>query len=75
MIDRICFGYVVDFLNFEFMDFPIFNVADSFISVGAGLMVLYLVLDTIREYREKKQVKTATEHTTNLKEGPSEHES
>ncbi len=51
MVDRFRLGYVIDFLNFEFIDFPIFNVADSFISVGAVLMVLYLIIDTVRDLR------------------------
>ena len=55
MIDRTLSGFVVDFLNFEFIDFPIFNVADSFISVGAVLMVLYLILDTVKEYKENNE--------------------
>jgi signal peptidase II len=54
MIDRVRLGYVIDFLNFEFIDFPIFNIADSFISIGAGLMVLYLVIDTVREWKQSK---------------------
>lgn len=34
LIDRICFSYVVDFLNFSLIRFPVFNFADIFISVG-----------------------------------------
>lgn len=44
MIDRIAYGYVVDFIDFTLIDFAIFNVADSFITVGACLLVLYFVL-------------------------------
>ena len=41
MIDRLRFGYVVDFLDFHGLGFPwVFNVADSAISVGAVLLVL-----------------------------------
>jgi signal peptidase II len=45
MIDRLRFGYVVDFLDFSGLFFPwVFNVADAAISVGAALLVLdYLV--------------------------------
>ncbi len=53
MIDRIFLGYVIDFLRFDFVDFPIFNIADSFITVGACIMILYIVLETIREYKAK----------------------
>ncbi len=43
MIDRIRLKYVVDFLYFELIDFPIFNVADIFASVATcGLIVLLL---------------------------------
>lgn len=43
MIDRIRFQYVVDFLYFELIDFPIFNVADIFATVATfGLVILLL---------------------------------
>ena len=38
LIDRIMLGYVVDI--FDFRVFPVFNIADIFICVGCGLMVL-----------------------------------
>ncbi len=34
---------VVDFFKFEFIDFPIFNVADSFITVGTVMIFVYLL--------------------------------
>ena len=43
-IDRIANGYVVDFLEFLFMDFAIFNVADCFVTVGAFLVIFDLLL-------------------------------
>ena len=57
MIDRVRLGFVVDFI--DFYAFPsvwkwVFNVADSFVCIGAGLLMLYLVLDIIREGKEKK---------------------
>jgi len=60
MIDRVRLGYVIDFLRFDFFDFPIFNIADSFISVGAFLMFYYLILESIKERKQKKNIsKTA----------------
>ncbi len=42
--DRITLGYVVDFLHFYWGDyhFPAFNIADTAISIGAGMMILDL---------------------------------
>lgn len=42
MIDRMFMGYVVDFIELEFMRFAIFNVADCFVCVGVALLLLYL---------------------------------
>jgi signal peptidase II len=43
-VDRILYGKVIDFLEFKFIQFPVFNVADSCISVGLALLVLeYLI--------------------------------
>ena len=42
VIDRLLYGYVVDFLDFHWrgMHFPAFNVADSAITVGAACLIL-----------------------------------
>ena len=42
LIDRAAYGYVVDF--FEFRGFPIFNLADACITVGACLIILSILL-------------------------------
>ena len=57
MIDRVCLGYVVDFI--DFCAFPkvwmwIFNVADACVCIGAGMLALWMVLDTIKEEKAKK---------------------
>lgn len=44
MIDRIINGYVVDFFDFTLIDFPVFNVADIFVCVGVGLIILDILL-------------------------------
>ncbi len=56
MIDRIAYGYVVDFI--DFCAFPslwkwIFNGADSFVCVGAGLLILWYILEEVKNYRRK----------------------
>lgn len=54
MIDRLAAGYVVDFIDFRLINFAIFNGADSFVCVGAGLLVLALILDIIKEGKTAK---------------------
>jgi signal peptidase II len=41
LIDRIAHGYVVDM--FDFRVFPVFNIADIFICIGCGLMLIYVI--------------------------------
>lgn len=43
VMDKLTRGFVVDFLNFEFMDFPVFNVADISVCTGAGLLIIYIL--------------------------------
>lgn len=49
MIDRIALGYVVDFIDFTLIDFAVFNVADSFVTVGAVLLACHLLLPLIKK--------------------------
>lgn len=42
LIDRIFLGYVVDFFDFKF--FPVFNIADSLITIGVVVWLLGIVL-------------------------------
>ena len=55
LIDRLRYGMVVDFLDFYLGPYhwPAFNVADSAISTGVGLMLLDLVLEWRRERRDR----------------------
>lgn len=43
MIDRIRLNYVIDFLYFELIDFPIFNVADIYVSVSTFVLAALLL--------------------------------
>lgn len=42
LIDRVFRGYVVDFLEFRFVDFPIFNLADVFVCCGVSLVAIHV---------------------------------
>ena len=44
MIDRTVLGYVVDFIDFTLINFAVFNIADTFICIGVGLLVLDILL-------------------------------
>lgn len=63
LIDRVFRGgNVVDFLQFAFWkDFPVFNVADCAVVIGAGMLILYFVLDIINDAKIKKQMKRSVE--------------
>ena len=68
MIDRLGFGFyvnsegmgeVIDFIDFCGIWNAIFNGADSFVCIGAGLMILALIIDLVKEYKEEKAKKIA----------------
>ena len=48
MIDRLFRGYVVDFLYFKLIDFPVFNVADIYVTTASVVLIL-LILFVYRE--------------------------
>ena len=70
MIDRTTTGEVVDFINTCFVryptsindlfvfenwaTFPVFNVADCFVCIGAGMLIFSLLLDIVKETRQKR---------------------
>ena len=62
MIDRIALKYVVDFINFtafpKIWHFP-FNVADSCVVVGSFLLIGWLIIDTVKEFKKEKASKLA----------------
>ena len=49
LVDRFFSGYVVDFFDFYLINFAVFNVADTFVTVGAGLFILSLITQIINE--------------------------
>ena len=54
MIDRVRLGFVVDMLETEFMEFPVFNVADCFITCGCILLMIHLVFFNKQFWKEEK---------------------
>ena len=55
MIDRLRLGYVVDMIETEFITFPIFNVADCFITCGCILLLIHLFLLNKAFWKEEKK--------------------
>ena len=55
MIDRVRLGYVVDMIETEFMEFPVFNVADCFITCGCILLLVHLFLMNKDFWKEDKK--------------------
>ena len=57
LIDRISRGSVVDFIQFGFWKtFPVFNIADIAVCIGVALLLLYFVLDVIKDFKAKKEI-------------------
>lgn len=54
MIDRLRLGYVVDMIAVEFIDFPVFNVADCFITCGCLLLVFHLIFFNKAFWKDKE---------------------
>ena len=55
MIDRVRLGYVVDMIETLFMDFPVFNVADCFITCGCIAMMISLFLFNKEFWKDEKK--------------------
>lgn len=55
-IDRLLFGIVIDYLDFKIFgyDYPIFNLADSFIVIGVFIMCYIIIRSDIRDSRRKR---------------------
>ena len=55
MIDRVRLGYVVDMIETTFIEFPVFNVADCFITCGCILLMIHLFLFNKEFWKEEKK--------------------
>jgi signal peptidase II len=64
MIDRVFLGYVVDFIQATFIDFPVFNVADICVVCGAIMMFVYVAFIDKTLFADKPKA-AKTEVTAN----------
>jgi len=55
LIDRVRLGYVVDMIEVEFISFPVFNVADCFITCGCILAVFSLLFLNKQMWKDEKK--------------------
>lgn len=69
MIDRFFYSKgVIDFIDLAFIDYPTFNIADSFLVVGTILLAIYLIIDMIKD-EKKKKAKLEETPTSNNEDG------
>ena len=61
LIDRLIYGKVVDFIDFFGIWHAIFNVADSFIVVGTILLIIYLIVEEVKEYKARQATEPKVE--------------
>lgn len=77
MIDRIINNYVIDFFYFELIDFPIFNVADCYVTLSAALLIiLFLFYYSEKDLEFLSFKKNKKEELSNIVDahGEKEHE-
>ena len=60
-IDRFFRGFVIDFLKFDFINFPYFNIADTLVCVGVGLLFIYVFF--IYEYHPAQAISSKNNST------------
>ena len=55
VIDRVRLGYVVDMIEVDFINFPVFNVADCFITCGCIAMIVHMIFFNKEFWKEEKK--------------------
>ena len=55
IIDRVRLGYVVDMIHTDFINFPVFNVADCFITCGCIGLMIHLIFFNKAFWKEEKK--------------------
>lgn len=49
VIDRIAYNYVIDFFYFKWIDFPIFNVADIYVTISCALILIMIIFSYYKD--------------------------
>lgn len=57
LIDRIAMGYVIDFIDINILDFPVFNIADISITVGVIMIMIILIKSLFEKENNIEKVK------------------
>ncbi len=55
LIDRVLYGYVVDFFATTFMNFAVFNVADCFVVIGACFLIITTIIQEFEISKKNKR--------------------
>lgn len=75
IIDRMFLGYVRDFIYFEPINFPVFNFADSCLTIGTVLLIIYILFFYNQEEKTiedaKKAAAKALDTTKQVEDAPS----
>lgn len=58
-IDRFTLGYVVDFIEFSFIEFPVFNIADIGVTCGFAILLISIIYSWIKEDQARKNRKAS----------------
>lgn len=65
LVDRVRLGYVVDMFHLQFMEYPVFNIADILVVVGAfGFAAYYLLLDGKLQKKQTEEDSDGADHPT-----------
>ena len=55
LIDRVFRHFVVDYIEVLFVDFAVFNFADCFVTVGEFILIGYLLVDIVKDFKKGRQ--------------------
>jgi len=64
LFDRITLNYVIDFLYFSYINFPVFNVADIYVTVSTGVLIILLLFFYREEDLDLKKLYTVRVHSS-----------